>query len=118
MNLKNITEKRQRQGKPTISITKAGVIIFSAELSRQLELEEGMQVAIFQDMDAPLNWYLKLNEPGITVRSNKNKTMLMANNAAVCKGLLEVVSREKRSNMLVATSPVEGYYAIITRSAC
>lgn len=115
MNLINMTESRQKSGKPFMSITKAGVIRFSCELTKRLGLKAGMQVAIFQDQDSPSDWYLKPDEPGLTLRVCTGG--MLTNSSSVCKDILNSIGHQKGARMLVSTTPVDGFFAIITHSA-
>lgn len=118
MKLVKVIGQRVRSNQPFIHIHHAGVIRFSEFLCRQINLLDGNNVAFFNDLDNPGDWYFKINEPGDKVRCSPNSSQSMIiNNAYVAKKILGTISKEKARILVSLETIRDGYYPIITASA-
>ena len=118
MKLVKRTLQNIRVGKPTINITKSGVIRISSHAVKEIGLVDKEEINFYQDEDNPSDWYLIPEKDGLRMRASAGDgSSLLCNSAGTAKNLLKSVGMTRTASMLVATEPIEGgYYAIITSS--
>lgn len=97
---------------------KTGVISFSGELVKCLDLKAGDRIIVAADQEDKKGWYISKtdSETGFIV-TGKDKTLLIRN-SFVAGLLLSSMKIEKSASFLVAKEPVEiegeKYYQLIT----
>lgn len=116
-NIEN--SKADRTGERLCRVNrKAGVITFSGEMVKCLDLKAGDRVIVAADQEDKKGWYISKteNEAGFIV-TGKDKTLLF-HNSFVAGLLLSSMKIEKSASFLVAKEPVEiegeKYYQLIT----
>lgn len=97
---------------------KTGVISFSGELAKCLELKAGDRVQLANDEENKKNWFIcKTDSEAGFIVTGKDKTLLIRN-SFVAGLLLNSLKIEKSASFLVAKEPekVEGseYYQLVT----
>ena len=97
---------------------KTGVITFSGEMVKCLELKTGDRIIVANDQEDKKGWYIcKTNSEAGFVVTGKDKALLIRN-SFVAGLLLSSVKIEKSASFLVAKEPVEiegeKYYQLIT----
>lgn len=97
---------------------KTGVISFSGELVKCLELKAGDRVQLANDEENKKNWFIcKTDSEAGFIVTGKDKTLLIRN-SFVAGLLLNSLKIEKSASFLVAKEPekVEGseYYQLVT----
>lgn len=116
--MKLIEYKTQKWGirsEPSISFSKKGVITINKLAAELLSLASGEKVAFYQDSERPMDWYIKKNHEGVPVRAYSAGNGLLCNCALVCKEVLASVKKD-RAVIKLAKEPVDGLYAILTKS--
>lgn len=116
-NIEN--SKADRNGERLCRVNrKTGVISFSGELVKCLDLKAGDRIIVAADQEDKKGWYISKteNEAGFIV-TGKDKTLLIRN-SFVAGLLLSSMKIEKSASFLVAKEPVEiegeKYYQLIT----
>lgn len=116
-NIEN--SKTDRSGERLCRVNrKTGVITFSSEMVKCLELKAGDRILVANDQEDKKGWYIckTANEAGFIV-TGKDKTLLIRN-TFVAGLLLNSVKIEKSASFLVAKEPVqnegENYYQLMT----
>lgn len=116
-NIEN--SKTDRSGERLCRVNrKTGVITFSSEMVKCLELKAGDRILVANDQEDKKGWYICKtdNEAGFIV-TGKDKTLLIRN-TFVAGLLLSSVKIEKSASFLVAKEPVqnegENYYQLMT----
>lgn len=111
--------KTDRSGERLCRVNrKTGVITFSSEMVKCLELKAGDRILVANDQEDKKGWYICKtdNEAGFIV-TGKDKTLLIRN-TFVAGLLLSSVKIEKSASFLVAKEPVqnegENYYQLMT----
>lgn len=111
--------KTDRSGERLCRVNrKTGVITFSSEMVKCLELKAGDRILVANDQEDKKGWYICKtdNEAGFIV-TGKDKTLLIRN-TFVAGLLLNSVKIEKSASFLVAKEPVqnegENYYQLMT----
>lgn len=116
-NIEN--SKADRNGERLCRVNrKTGVISFSGELVKCLDLKAGDRIIVAADQEDKKGWYISKteNEAGFIV-TGKDKTLLIRN-SFVAGLLLSSMKIEKSASFLVAKESVEiegeKYYQLIT----
>lgn len=111
--------KTVSRGISGITLSKRGVITLSKKAIDAIGLKEGDGIEVYQDADAPTDWYVRPGE-GLKLRSYNN-IGLLTNSVAVTNDFFECFPEHataKSARFLLSTEPISGgYYAIITRKA-
>lgn len=116
-NIEN--SKADRSGERLCRVNrKTGVITFSGEMVKCLELKTGDRIIVANDQEDKKGWYIcKTNSEAGFVVTGKDKALLIRN-SFVAGLLLSSVKIEKSASFLVAKEPVEiegeKYYQLIT----
>lgn len=120
MKLKEFSDsgKRALKGLPTISINQKGIITFNVIARDRLGLSPGDRITIFQDEDRRQDWYFKINAErgGVLLREVSGTRAMVCNFAEAAYELLRAMELNTTSRFQVATEPIDGLYAIITKS--
>lgn len=113
----NLIEFKQqlRSGVPFVSINQKGVMCFNKAAVQGLGLNNGDKLTFYQDKDNPVDWYFKVGNEGVPLRSYADANNLLCNFSYVCRKILQ---GKQKACYRVATKPVDesGMYAILTRS--
>lgn len=116
MNLKKYdrTNSFQKPGSDlAIAYGKGGNWTISTGLKEAMGLKDGDTIALLQDADNPLDWYLTKDKDGFETRANSGGTALLFNCADCRRRFMDAWLKEKdepapeSARMLVAAEPVK-----------
>lgn len=107
------------KSKAAITMSKNGLITISKKAAEAIGFKEGDGIEIFQDIDAPTDWYIRPGD-GLKLRLYNQKGFV-TNCSSVVSDFFECFPEHataKSVRFLLSTEPIAGgYYAIITRKA-
>ncbi len=127
MKIKRFSRENTGQhhiGKPTVHISKTGLISFSRNSVESLNLKQNDRVELIQDEDNPQDWYVVTveNEGGFILRKGTYGQLLFNSSMVVdlIQKSLPLELRKDSLTFLIASQPeeIEGekIYAILTSS--
>ena len=100
---------------PALTVSTKGALRFNKPAVEAYGLKAGDKVSFFQDKNQPIDWYLKFGSGAILRKPGSDNGSLVFNFVTVARMILSAVKKDKASIRL-ATEPVDGYFAILTRS--
>ncbi len=117
------TQNATNDQMPKVSVTPSnGVFFLSAGLVKMMGLLAGQTLSIAQDTARPQDWYLFLDESGMSIRDKKAGQLILSNRlcAQEIASSMEA-SDAKRLTIKVGEKPVEKdgkkYFPLVTKGA-
>ena len=92
----NKTNMGGRIGDPNIRFNRKGAITISKAAAEGIGLDDQCAVAIFQDEEAPEDWYLaKVKDGGFALRGSESGSLIF-NSAAMAKTVLDALGHDEQ----------------------
>jgi len=111
----NRTVQYAKSSKPTVRISRMGVISFTKGTEDMVGLRKGGCVEFYQDENSPEDWYLKATtDSGLELRHTSGK-LLVCNSIGTAKAIMNSLKvKENIVRIPVAIEPEDGYWALLT----
>ncbi len=92
----------------TVTFSKnGGLIRLSKSLIARLEIKVGDGIEIANEEGEAENWFFRISEDGIPLRSDKDDGSLSTNSSKICKDIMISFDTEKSTRMKVGKEPDE-----------
>lgn len=110
-----------QNAKPSISISKGGVIRLNKKLVDFLEIEIGDGIEIAKDKTDAGNWFFRVSDDGIPCRHHNKKNpdgSLVFQSTIIYNEILKALELDSRAKFLVGIEKdEEGWFPIFTSTA-